>query len=95
MGALPYLTKMLTHSKYTIFTNSSLFWTPQTSGYHFRSKWAPLIVDKWKVDFLPPMGIEYNAKFSIYFVSEISRVFLCKAISKYLKSYEQNSKNNI
>ena len=48
---------------------------PYRSGYHFLSILPPLKQDKWKVYFLPPLGIEDNAKFRIYFVLRLSFVF--------------------
>ena len=57
-----------------IFTNRVLLWAPQRPGYHFRSKWVPLNLGKWKSHFLPRLGITDNAKFSIAFVPKIFAV---------------------
>ena len=66
-----------------------LLWNPQKSGYHFWSKWKLSKLDKGKVHFLPPLGIENNTKFNITFVIKISVVFF--SMKQYL--YLQHSCN--
>ena len=82
MSVLPYSTKMvLTHSTYKVFTNRFLLGLLRSQAIISDQNGA-LRLDKWKVHFLPPLGIKDNAKFNTAFVLKISVTFF--SLTQYL-----------
>ena len=91
MSVLSYSAKMLlNHSTCKIFKNGFCFVILRIKAIISDRNGAILMLGKWKVHFLPPLGIENNAKFNIAFFSRnIRRIFLSKMIPLFLELYSQ------
>ena len=83
-----------------IFTNRVLLWTPQRSGYHFRSKWVPLNLHKWKAHCFALIGNRRQCKIQHCFCSQnIRRVVSTRQylyllhVRTWLKYFEIMSQN--